>query len=118
MLTQAWRKEQPWPKSPADRESIAVSEEAKSKVQEAVDQVMELDEEVEAPGHARLDAQALDSMRATLHAWVDTVKGVVVNPALGRVVLIHEDGRRSSVASADLPFALSQPVSGKLDSGE
>jgi hypothetical protein len=45
-----------------------------------------------------------------LHAWVDTVSAVVVNAGLGRVTLIHANGKETSVASSELPFLLSQPA--------
>jgi hypothetical protein len=90
---------------PSD-EGHAVNTEQAAKVQEAADRVMELGEEVEAPGHA-VDDDALERARAALHKWVDAAQRVVVNPALGRVTLIHGDGRISTITSADLPFAMS-----------
>ena len=36
------------------------------------------------------------------------MKGVVVNHALGRVTVIHENGRASTISSPDPPFAISQ----------
>ena len=77
-------------------------------VQEAAERVMELGEEVEASGHA-VDDAGLESARAALHKWVDAARRVVVNPALGRVTLIHEGGRVSTITSAELPFAMSAP---------
>jgi hypothetical protein len=35
------------------------------------------------------------------------MKGIVVNPALGRVTVIHESGSAASIASADLAFQMS-----------
>jgi hypothetical protein len=46
-----------------------------------------------------------------LHQWVDSVTAVVATPGVGRVVLIHENGRESRIASPDLPLLLSVPVS-------
>jgi hypothetical protein len=78
-----------------------------TKLQAAVERVLGLDEEVEASGEATVGGDALEQARAALHAWVDAAKGVVVNPALGRVTVIHGDGRLSTIASPDLPFAIS-----------
>jgi len=35
---------------------------------------------------------------------------VVINAGLGRVTLIHANGKESSVASSELPFLLSRPA--------
>jgi hypothetical protein len=80
---------------------------------EAVDRVIGLEEEVEASGVASVEGDALAHARATLHAWVDDMIGVVVSPGLGRVTVIHEGGRRSTIASATLPFIMSLPVGAK-----
>lgn len=93
-----------------------MNEEQKAQVQEIADRELELAEEVEASGEAAVGGAGLERARATLHAWVDSVQGVVVNAAFGRVTLIHADGRRSMVASPDLPYALSTPVSSGRDS--
>lgn len=92
-----------------------MSNDQAAKVQAAADRELELAEEVETSGHAAVDGAALEAARAELHRWVDGVKGVVVNAALGRVTLIHENGRRSSISSPDLPFALSTPVQPRSD---
>lgn len=84
-----------------------------AKVQAAAERVLELAKEVEAAGHATLDTAALETARATLHKWIDGMKGVVVNPALGRVTIIHENGRESTIASSDLPYLMSTPVKAK-----
>ena len=86
------------------------------KVQEAASQVMELEEELESSGHAATAGDVLEKARANLHQWVDSVVGVVVSPGLGRVTLIHANGRLSSISSPDLPFAMSAPVTDKTDS--
>lgn len=90
-----------------------MSQEQSAKIQETVDRVLELAEEVEAAGEASVGGSNLERVRARLHAWIDEMKGVVVNPALGRVTVIHENGRESTIASAELPFLLSVPVSVK-----
>ena len=87
-----------------------MNEDQKADIQQIADRELELAEEVEASGEAAVGGAALERIRATLHAWVDSVQGVVVNAAFGRVTLIHEGGRRSTVASPDLPYALSTPV--------
>jgi hypothetical protein len=84
-----------------------------TKVQAAADRVLELAEEVEAAGQAVVGGTALEHARVALHKWVDGVKGVVVSPGLGRVTLIHENGRESTITSPDLPFAMSPPVKAK-----
>lgn len=96
-------------------EGFVVSNEQASKIQEAADRQLELAEEVETSGHAHVDGEALEKARAALHAWVDGVKGVVVNAALGRVTVIHENGRASTISSAELPFAMSTPVKPRSD---
>jgi hypothetical protein len=86
---------------------------------QATERVIKLEEEVEASGTASLDDAAVAFARAVLHQWVDTVTAVVTSPGLGRVTLIHADGRKSSIASPDLPFRLSPPVGAKqADQGE
>ena len=78
-----------------------------SKIKATAERIVELGKEVEAPGHAAVDEPSLVRARAVLHQWVDGVKGVVVNPAMGRVTVIDENGRASSIASADLAFKMS-----------
>jgi hypothetical protein len=81
--------------------------EQETKVKAAADLIVELGKEVEAPGNAATDEASLVQARAVLRLWVDGVKGVVVNPAMGRVTVIHESGQASSIASSDLAFRLS-----------
>lgn len=81
--------------------------ETEAKIKDAADRIIELGQEVEAPGHATIDEPSLVQARAVLHQWIDGMKGVVVNPALGRVTVIHEDGNASSIASAELAFKMS-----------
>jgi hypothetical protein len=80
---------------------------AEEKIKSTAERIVELGAELEAPGHAALTDDAVERARAVLHQWVDKVKGVVVNPALGRVSVIDEDGFASSIASSDLAFLMS-----------
>jgi hypothetical protein len=84
--------------------------EERDAVKAAVDHVIALEEELEASGYASTEGGELEFARAALHKWVDEMTGVVISPGLGRVTVIHGDGRRSSIASATLPFAMSRPV--------
>ena len=70
-----------------------------SKVQSAADQVMDLEAELEVASNAAVEGDVLEQARARLHAWVDAMKGVVVSPGLGRVTLIHPNGRLSTISS-------------------
>jgi hypothetical protein len=72
--------------------------------------VLELEAELEAAGSAATGGSALERAQAILHKWIDNAKGVVVSPALGRVTLIHQNGRISSISSPDLPFVMSKPA--------
>jgi hypothetical protein len=87
-----------------------MSEEPEDVVRAAADRVIQLEEEVEASGVAAVDGSDLAYARAALHAWIDEMTGVVVSPGLGRVTVIHGDGRRSSIASATLPYLMSKPI--------
>jgi hypothetical protein len=75
-------------------------------LREAVDRVIELEQELEASGTAAIAGSELERHRAALHKWVDDLVGVVVSPGLGRVTVIHPDGRKSSIASATLPYLM------------
>jgi hypothetical protein len=79
----------------------------KEKVKTTADRIVELGAELEAPGHSVLAADSIAKARTVLHQWIDQMEGIVVNPALGRVSVIHEGGRASSIASADLAFLMS-----------
>jgi len=92
-----------------------VNQDPTAKIQETADRVLELAKELEAAGEAHIGGTDLERRLAALHAWIDGVKGVVVNPALGRVTLIHENGRESTIASAELPFLMSAPVNHRSD---
>jgi hypothetical protein len=78
-----------------------------TRIQETVHRVIELGAELEAPGVAATEEASLVKARAVLHQWIDQMIGIVVNPALGRVTVIHENGSGSSIASAELAFEMS-----------
>jgi hypothetical protein len=84
-----------------------VSTEKETKVKATADRIVELGNEVEAPGNAAVDEASLVNARKVLHQWIDGMKGVVVNPALARVTVIDASGYASSIASADLAFQMS-----------
>jgi hypothetical protein len=88
-----------------------MDDDRKARIRAATDRVLELAEEVEAHGHAMED-DALETGRAALHAWIDTMTGVAVTPAFGRVTLIHENGSQSTISSSDLAYAMSRPAAG------
>ena len=77
---------------------------------EAADRAVEMAEEVESAGHASTSGSDLESARATLHKWIDEMTGVVVAPGIGRVTVIHPNGRTSTISSPDLPFTMSKPI--------
>lgn len=78
-----------------------------TKIAATADRIVELGKELETAGHAALDEPTVVRARAVLHQWIDGVKGVVVNPALGRVTVIDQNGDASSIASPDLAYTLS-----------
>jgi hypothetical protein len=77
------------------------------KIKATADRIVELGAELEAPGNSAMDEKSLVQARIVLHQWIDSMKGVVVNPALGRVTLIDATGYAASIASADLAFQMS-----------
>lgn len=79
-------------------------------VERAADRVVQLEAELEAAGDVTTQTDQMAAMRALLHDWVDTVTAVISTPGVGRVVLIHDNGRESRIASPDLPSLLAQPV--------
>ena len=87
-----------------------MADNSEDRVREATERVIELEAELEASGHATSDDTALAFAREALHRWVDSAIQVVATPGLGRVTLIHADGRRSSISSAELPFQVARPV--------
>jgi hypothetical protein len=76
----------------------------------AASRIVDLEAELESASNAVTEGDELARTRAALHAWVDTVVGVVSSPGSGRVALIHAGGQMSSIASPDLPYALVKPV--------
>lgn len=90
-------------------------EDQTERVRAAATRVQELEAELEASSDATVGADAVAEARALLHLWVDTVTGVVVAAANGRVSLIHANGRESRITSPDLPYLLSKPVGRKTD---
>ncbi|MBU6207024.1 MAG: hypothetical protein KGQ42_05005 [Alphaproteobacteria bacterium] len=76
----------------------------------ATERIIQLEAELESAGLASIDAAALAEARAALHDWVETVIGVVASPGVGRVTLIHTNGRESKIASPDLPYLLTKPA--------
>ncbi|HEX7753212.1 MAG TPA: hypothetical protein VF440_12535 [Novosphingobium sp.] len=88
---------------------MSSQEEAES-IRAAADRVVQLEAELEAAGDAALANDVVALARAELHKWVDTVTAVVASPGVGRVTLIHANGRESRIASPDLPFLLSRPA--------
>lgn len=84
--------------------------EQNDEVRTAADRVLEMAEEIEAGGDASFGGEGLERARAVLHQWIDSMTGVVVTAALGRVTIIHDRGLVSTIASPDLPFTMSTPV--------
>jgi hypothetical protein len=79
-------------------------------VAEAADRITQLEAELEASSDATIGGAELARARAVLHEWVDSVTAVIATPGVGRVVLIHANGRESRIASPDLPTLLTAPV--------
>ena len=84
--------------------------EERSAVEDAADRVVELEAELESAANASTGGDSLAYARAALHAWVDSVVGVVAAAGSGRVTLIHTDGTRSGIASPDLAYRVTPPV--------
>lgn len=80
-------------------------------MEEAVNRIIDLEAELEASGNAATQGDALARSREILHRWVDSVTGIVTTPGVGRVVLIHDNGHESRIASSELGRLLSAPVS-------
>jgi len=85
-------------------------DEQRTAIEEATSRVIDLEAELEASGNATTEGEALLRVREILHRWIDTVTAVVSTPGVGRVVLIHENGRESRIASPDLPSLVAVPV--------
>jgi hypothetical protein len=86
-----------------------------NKFEAAIERVKELGAEVESSAEASTEGDALAHVRAQLHKWVDTVAGAVVNAGLGRVTLLHHNGKETSIASSELPYLLSRPAKFETD---
>ncbi len=83
----------------------------KKAVERAAARIQELEAELESTGDATILEADLAAARAVLHGWVDSVVGLVSSPGVGRVTLIHANGRESKIASPDLPYLLAKPIS-------
>jgi hypothetical protein len=81
-----------------------------ARIKEATDRVIELEAELEASGTATTQGDKLAFARAALHDWVDSVVAVVASPGVGRVTLIHANGNESKIASPELPYLVTPPV--------
>jgi hypothetical protein len=79
-------------------------------VDDAANRVLALEAELENAGEASTQGDELRFSREALHAWVETVVGVVSSPGVGRVTLIHANGHQSKIASPELPYLLSRPA--------
>ncbi len=84
--------------------------EQKSVAQAIAERVVQLEEELEASGHAATEGSALESSRLILMEWIQGLTGVVASPALGRVTVIDGDGRQATIANPHLAFDLSAAV--------
>jgi hypothetical protein len=80
------------------------------KIEQAAARVLDLEAELESAGNAMTAQATLGDARAVLHDWVESVVGVVASPGVGRVTLIHANGRETRIASPDLPYLLSRPI--------
>lgn len=80
-------------------------------IEEAAERVVSLEAELESAGTATTGGDDLAFVRKALHAWVDTVVGAVASPGVGRVTLIHANGNQTKLASPELPYLLTRPVS-------
>jgi len=92
-----------------DRKSEKMTD--KTTIEQAAERVVSLEAELEAAGHATTDSAELVFTRAALNQWVDSVVGAVASPGVGRVTLIHANGSQSKIASPELPYLLTRPVS-------
>lgn len=89
--------------------------EPRDRAEQAADRVVELEAELEASGTKATQGEKLEFARKALHAWVDTVVAVVASPGVGRVTLIHTNGSESKIASPDLPYIVTPPVTWEHD---
>lgn len=84
--------------------------EQKSLARSVADRVLELEEELEASGHAAVEGNALETSRLVLMEWVQGLIGVVASPALGRVTVIDSQGRQATITTPYLAYDLSAAV--------
>ena len=87
------------------------NESERADIEQAAERVVSLEAELEAAGTASTRAEELAVIRAALHTWVDSVVGAVASPGVGRVTLIHANGSQTKIASPELPYLLTRPVS-------
>ncbi len=87
----------------------------KAAARAAAKRVIELEDELEAGGNAVVEDAALETARAILHKWIDGLTAIVASPALGRVTVIHGNGKQSSIASPDLPFLMTAPLGKRVE---
>jgi hypothetical protein len=81
-----------------------------SKLDETIDHLVELEAEREVSAIAATGGDDLAYARAALREWVDSVVGIVAAAGSGRVTLIHANGKRSGIASAELAQMVTPPV--------
>ena len=80
-------------------------------IEQAAERVISLEAELESAGNATTGGADLAFIRSALHQWVDSVVGAVASPGVGRVTLIHANGTQTKIASPELPYLLTRPVS-------
>lgn len=90
-----------------------MQDDQKSLAREIADRVLELEEELEASGHAAVEGNALETSKLVLMQWVQGLIGVVASPALGRVTVIDSKGRQATITTPHLAFELSTAVNKK-----
>lgn len=81
-----------------------------ARIDEVTTRVVELEAELESAGTVSRQGEKLEFAREALHEWVDTVVAVVASPGVGRVMLIHANGTETKIASPELPFLVTPPV--------
>jgi hypothetical protein len=94
-----------------------MDEKHNSALDQVIGRVTDLESELEASAEAVTEGDGLARAHEVLHRWVDSVTGVISTPGVGRVVLVHANGRESRIASPDLPTLLSAPVSWAAKTG-
>jgi hypothetical protein len=87
-----------------------MEKEEKSAARAAADRIVELEAELETAANATVDNSTVEKARTLMIKWLDGVAGVVASPALGRVTLIHSNGRMSTINSPDLAYLITGPV--------